>query len=79
MITKEQAISLFGSVKELQAALGLKTHSAIYMWRDGEPIPENHELKIRYQLKPEAFSADGQLLSGTAGAQGPSAPLEEGA
>lgn len=62
MITKQQAIALFGSVKELQTALGLKTHSAIYMWRDGEPIPENHALKIRYVLKPESFDADGNFI-----------------
>lgn len=61
MLTKEQAIELFGSVKELQTALGLKTHSAIYMWQDGEPIPEAHYLRIRYQLKPRAFNADGTL------------------
>lgn len=61
-ITKEQAIRLFGSVKALQTALGLGTHSAIYMWRDGEPIPENHALRIRYELRPEAFDATGNLL-----------------
>lgn len=61
-ITKEQAIRLFGSVKSLQTALGLKTHSAIYMWPDGEPIPENHALRIRYQLKPEAFDQAGNLI-----------------
>lgn len=60
-LTKEQAIELFGSVKALQAALGLKTHSAIYMWEDGEPIPDGHYLRIRYQLKPKAFDAAGNL------------------
>ncbi len=64
MLIKEQAIALFGSVKALQLALGLKTHSAIYMWADGMPIPEAHELRIRYQLKPEAFDAEGNLLVG---------------
>lgn len=61
-ITKEQAIRLFGSVKALQTALGLKTHSAIYMWPDGEPIPENHALRIRYQLRPNDFDAQGNLI-----------------
>lgn len=61
MLTKEQAIELFGSVKELQAALGLKTHSAIYMWQDGQPIPDNHALRIRYELRPDAFDANGSL------------------
>lgn len=61
MLTKEQAISLFGSRREMQEALGLKSHAAISMWTDGEPIPELHELRIRHQLKPEAFTADGSL------------------
>lgn len=61
MITKAQAIQLFGSVRALQAALGLKTHSAIYMWKDGEAIPENHYLRIRYELMPESFDTDGNL------------------
>jgi hypothetical protein len=62
MLTKNQAIALFGSVKELQTALGLKTHSSISMWGDN-PIPEVHELRIRYELKPEAFDAAGNLLA----------------
>lgn len=62
MITKEQAIALYGSVKELQTALGLKTHSAIYMWPNWKPIPEAHALRIRYQLKPEAFDAVGNYI-----------------
>src|SRR5690606_6913604 len=65
MITKSQAIELYGSVKALQAALGLKTHSAIYMWPDGEPIPENHALRLRYQLKPEAFDEKGNYIAPT--------------
>lgn len=62
MLLKEQAIGLFGSVKELRDALGLRTRSAIYMWKPGEPIPEAHELRIRYELKPQAFDASGGLL-----------------
>ena len=60
-ITKEQAIALFGSRKALQATLGLKSHAAIVMWPDGEPIPDAHALRIRYQLKPEAFDAKGRI------------------
>jgi hypothetical protein len=63
MLLKEQAIGLFGSVKGLRDALGLRTRSAIYMWKPGEPIPETHELRIRYELKPQAFDANGGLLS----------------
>ena len=62
MLLKEQAIGLFGSVKGLRDALGLRTRSAIYMWKPGEPIPETHELRIRYELKPQAFDANGALL-----------------
>lgn len=62
MITKQQAINLFGSVKALQLALGLGTHSAIYMWKDEGPIPEAHYLRIRYQLKPESFDSDGAYI-----------------
>lgn len=62
MVTKEQAIALYGSVKALQAALGLKTHSAIYMWPDGQPIPDAHALRLRYQLRPEAFDEDGNYI-----------------
>jgi hypothetical protein len=61
MLTKEQAIGLFGSVRALRDALGLKTRSAIYMWKDGKPIPDTHELRIRHELMPQAFNADGSL------------------
>ena len=63
MITKRQAIDLYGSVRDLQTALGLKTHSAISMWgEDDSPIPKVHELRLRHELKPEWFSATGRLL-----------------
>jgi hypothetical protein len=61
-LTKSQAIHLFGSIKELQSALGLKTHSAISMWSNVGPIPDVHYLRIRHQLRPEAFDAAGNLL-----------------
>lgn len=61
MLLKHDAIALFESVDELRKALGLKTRHAIYMWPDNEPIPEPHELKIRFVLKPEAFAANGKL------------------
>lgn len=62
MITRAQAIALYGSVKELQAALGLKTHSAISMWGADRPIPREHYLRLRYELKPEAFTAAGKYV-----------------
>jgi hypothetical protein len=61
MLLKHEAIALFESVEELRKALGLKTRHAIYMWPDGEPIPEHHELKIRFVLRPEAFLPNGKM------------------
>lgn len=58
MLTKSQAINLFGSAQELQAALGL-SRTAIIMWKD--KVPKVHELRIRYELKPEAFNKNGTL------------------
>jgi hypothetical protein len=59
---KHEAISLFGSVEKLRTALGLKTRHAIYMWPNDQPIPEPHEIKIRFVLKPECFNAAGELI-----------------
>jgi len=53
-ITKEQAIGMFLTVAKLAEALGI-TRQAIYLWPDGENIPEGYALKIRYQLRPELF------------------------
>jgi len=53
-ITKEKALSLFDSPLALAKALGIE-RANIYMWPDKEPIPEKHALRIRYELKPEAF------------------------
>lgn len=63
MLTKRQALDLFnGSAQDLQAALGLKSRTAIIMWGgDDAEIPERHDLRIRYVLKPECFNADGSL------------------
>lgn len=58
-ITKEEAISLFGSgrgaQKRLAEALGL-SKQAVSDWADGAPIPKEHDLRLRYELKPEAFA-----------------------
>ncbi len=58
MITKSQAIELFGTVEKLRAALGLKNRQAIYQWSE-DRIPEAHFLRIRYELRPDAFDANG--------------------
>lgn len=53
---KSEAIAVFGSPEKLRVALGLKSRHAIYMWSDDEPIPEVHDLKIRYELRPDLFA-----------------------
>jgi DNA-binding transcriptional regulator YdaS (Cro superfamily) len=54
-ITKEQAVEIFGSQAELARALGIE-RSAVCQWKDGAPIPEKQELRIRYELRPELFN-----------------------
>lgn len=54
-ITKEHALAAYGNVgSDLAKALGI-TPSAVYQWKDGEPIPNEQALKLRYVLKPELF------------------------
>lgn len=60
MITRQQAIDLYGSAIKLADALGYASRHAIYMWPD-EAIPALPYLKLRYELKPEAFNDDGSL------------------
>jgi hypothetical protein len=63
MLKKEQAIALYdGSVRALASDLNCTT-AAIYMWRDGEPIPDLPYMRLRFILKPEAFDADGNLIT----------------
>ena len=52
-LSKKEAIALFSSAKELAKALGV-SKSAVSQWPDG-PIPDNHDLRIRYELRPEHF------------------------
>lgn len=53
-ITKEQAIEIFGTQAELARALDIE-RSAVSQWKDGAPIPELQDLKIRYELRPDLF------------------------
>lgn len=57
-ITVERAIELFGTPLALAEALGIE-RSNVYMWESGKPIPDKHALRIRYELKPEAFKKNG--------------------
>lgn len=52
-LTKREAIALFKTAKGLAEALGV-SKSAVSQWPDG-PIPVKHDLRIRYELKPERF------------------------
>lgn len=54
-LNKEAAVALFGSQNKLAAALNL-TPQAITHWPAGQPIPQAHAYRIRYELKPECFA-----------------------
>ena len=49
---KTDAIKLFNSAANLARALGV-SESAVSQW--AEDVPEKHELRIRYELKPDYF------------------------
>ena len=65
MITRQQAIDLYGSAAALAEALGYASRHAVYMWPKDQ-IPNEPYLRLRYQLKPDAFDADGNLIFGPA-------------
>lgn len=69
MITRQQAIDLYGGVPALAAALGYASRHAVYMWPK-DRVPREPYMRLRYELKPEAFDAAGNLLSGAPGALG---------
>jgi len=56
-LTKRQAVEIYGTQLALSKALGL-THQAVSHWKWDEPIPAGHALRIRYELKPEAFEGE---------------------
>ena len=63
MITRQQAVDLYGSAESLAVALGYKSRHAIYMWGGADdPIPELPFLKLRYELRPEAFDTTGEYI-----------------
>lgn len=59
-IRKETALALFGGVNQLAEALGITTE-AVYQWPKERPIPEAQALRIRYQIRPEAWRKSGQV------------------
>lgn len=53
-MTKQEAVQLFRNQSDLAEALGI-SRSAVSQWDDEAHIPEVHELRIRYVLRPEHF------------------------
>ena len=51
VMTKRQAVKLFGNQNKLAQALGI-TRQAVGLWVDKDPIPSKHALRIYYELKP---------------------------
>lgn len=51
---KERAIEIYGSAANLAHALGI-TRSAVSQWKSGKNIPREHELRIRYELRPDLW------------------------
>lgn len=59
-IFKKDAVSIYGTQQALADALGI-SRSAVAMWADNKPIPAEHALRLRYELKPGAFNKNGQF------------------
>lgn len=62
-VSKEMAISLYGSQAALARALHV-SKQVVSRWPNGAPIPERYALRLRFVLKPEAFcsTADDKTL-----------------
>lgn len=59
-ITRNEAVSLYPSLTALAKDLGV-TRAAVYFWAADEPAPEWVYIKLRYVLKPDAFTESGKL------------------
>lgn len=55
-IYKRDAVAAYGTQQALADALGI-SRSAVAMWSSENPIPREHALRLRYELKPEIFGA----------------------
>jgi hypothetical protein len=51
-ITKEKAIAMFGSASALARALGVSPQ-AVYQRPEQKPIPDVHQLRLRYEILPQ--------------------------
>ena len=56
IITKEQAVEVYGTQRKLAAALGI-TEGAVSQWKKGEPIPQEQALRLRYIIAPRKFKS----------------------
>jgi len=59
-ITKKEAIAAYGTQQALADALKI-SRTAVTMWSDDRPIPNEHALRLRYELRPDLFSGAGTL------------------
>lgn len=48
------AVAAYGTQQALADALGI-SRSAVAMWDREKPIPKEHALRLRYELRPDAF------------------------
>lgn len=55
-IQKKQAIAAYGTQQALADALGI-SRTAVTMWSEDRPIPNEHALRLRYELRPDIFAA----------------------
>jgi hypothetical protein len=53
-IYKREAVAAYGTQQALADALGIG-RTAVTMWQDDLPIPKEHELRLRYELRPDLF------------------------
>lgn len=55
-IYKRDAVAAYGTQQALADALGI-SRTAVSMWSDDKPIPREHALALRYELRPDLFGS----------------------
>ncbi len=61
MISRNDAVHVFGSIGELAAVLGL-TYQAVAQWPDDEDIPLVHQLRLALLIAPDRFKEAARVL-----------------
>jgi len=51
-IQKAEVLHVFGTHQAAADALGIK-RTAVTMWPDDRPIPAEHSLRLRYEVRPD--------------------------